>query len=370
MDNSSHMIIVSILEARNIFKENYKCKDYVLVEARFNNESLLSDRIPLVSANPELLTELCWELDRKSLSILRKERKPIKLQCFLENEDQSEKELVGHIVLDLREAQESDEPQFFWRPLLHSKCKGPSRSRPELLLCLQFLKEEEYDKNAVPNDDNDGENADNYVSSDFYTNDSVSTNKGPHKGLVELNHLDNDDLEMDINVCFKDGSIHIWDSKSSSNNSQKQNHTLSIVILKSSNLHKLLKLPAKLKEVILFHFKVNVFGISLRGNDFTDLRTDQARNENIRFYLTIDHLSTLKSYLQIHSLEIQLCDNKNKVLGFTTINIAKVVSNELQKSNISSSFQVGHSSIFNVSQAIIFYYFYRYYYSCCQMTDP
>lgn len=359
MDNQAHMIIVSILEARNIFKENYKCQDYILVEARFNNESLFSDRVPLTSNHPELLTELCWELDRKSLAILRKERKPIKLQCFLQNEYENEKELVGHIVLDLREAQETDEPAFSWRPLLHSKHKGSSRCRPELLLCLQFVKEDAVNDESKKNSDVDHEDS---VASMPY-GASGNTLIGKKTSFAESNFQDNDDhLEMDINVRFKDNSIHIWDSKNAKNMPARK-FALSVVILKSSNLNKLLKLPAKLKEVILFHFKLNAFGILLRGNDFTDLRNEKARNENIQFYLTIDHLSTLKSYLEIHSLEVQLCDNKNRVLGFSTINIAKVVGNDLQKSCISSSFQVGdcflsimhvkHSKLFLIISAVV-----------------
>lgn len=363
----SHMIIVSILEARNVFKDNYKDKDYLSVEARFNNESLLSDRKLVTSPSVELLTELCWELDRKSMQSLRKERKPIKLYCFLENEDQSEKQQIGYIVLDLREAQESHEPRFTWRPLLQSKYRGLSTNRPQLLVCLQFIKEGEDHPlpssralDSVPDSNVRNHNYANKQENGLERAASVSQHSRPTsmhaKSSTEVlngfgsgqKQIQNDanDLEADINVRFVDGALHIWDSKRS--NACENKFSLFIIILKSSHLYKLIKLPAKLREVILFHFKIDLFGITLRSNDFTDLRSDGLPDqENLYFQLIIDHISTLHTYLQIYSLELQLCDNKDRVLGFTSINIAKIANQDfeansttLKEPKINGSFQV------------------------------
>ncbi|XP_074592934.1 centrosomal protein of 120 kDa-like isoform X2 [Brevipalpus obovatus] len=366
--SDSHMIIVSILEARNVFKDNYKCNDYLLVEARFNNESLLSDRKLVTSPSVELLTELCWELDRKSMQSLRKERKPIKLYCFLENEDQSEKQQIGYIVLDLREAQESHEPRFTWRPLLQSKYRGLSTNRPQLLVCLQFIKEGEGDhplpsSRALDSISDQGAHNHNFANKQenglerpaFLSQHSRPTSMHAKSSTEVLNgfqgvqkQIQNDanDLEADINVRFVDGVLHIYDSKRS--NDCENKFSLFIIILKSSHLYKLIKLPAKLREVILFHFKIDLFGITLQSNEFTDLRSDGLRDqENLSFQLIIDHISTLHTYLQIYSLELQLCDNKNRVLGFTSINIAKIANQDfeansktLKEPKISGSFQL------------------------------
>ena len=114
-------------------------KSCICLEARCNKEILTSDRIALKQTNPEISTELCWELDRKCLHMFRIERQPIKLQCFALESDNVEKNFLGYIVLDMKGAQEGEEPKFEWKPLLSSKYKGPSSERPpELCLALRL----------------------------------------------------------------------------------------------------------------------------------------------------------------------------------------------------------------------------------------
>uniref|UniRef100_A0A8C4N8D2 Centrosomal protein 120 n=1 Tax=Eptatretus burgeri TaxID=7764 RepID=A0A8C4N8D2_EPTBU len=104
---------------------------HLVLEAKFDGESLSTDPVEH-SNNPEIATELAWELDRKALHQHRLQRTPIKLQCFAVDVASSAKEYIGYVVLDLRPAQEKPTPSR-WFPLLRSKY---SKTHPELRIAL------------------------------------------------------------------------------------------------------------------------------------------------------------------------------------------------------------------------------------------
>ncbi|XP_078253137.1 centrosomal protein of 120 kDa [Rhinoraja longicauda] len=118
------LIVVSILEGR-YFPKRHRHK--IVVEARFDGELLATDPVDHKS-QPDFVTELAWELDRRSLYQHRLQRTPIKLYCYAIDSFSSAKESVGYIILDLRSVQEGKQV-LKWYSLLSSKY---TKSKPEI----------------------------------------------------------------------------------------------------------------------------------------------------------------------------------------------------------------------------------------------
>lgn len=76
----------------------------IYLQCRFNNEILTTDPVDF-STDPIWDTELAWEMDGKTLRYLRTQRAMLKLQCFSLSSN-NQRELVGYIMLDLRQAQD------------------------------------------------------------------------------------------------------------------------------------------------------------------------------------------------------------------------------------------------------------------------
>ncbi|XP_078422984.1 centrosomal protein of 120 kDa isoform X2 [Cetorhinus maximus] len=118
------LIVVSVLEGRH-FPKRHRHK--IVVEARFDGELLATDPVDHKS-QPDFVTELAWELDRRSLYQHRLQRTPIKLYCYAIDSLSLAKESVGYIILDLRSVQETKQTPK-WYPLLSSKY---TKSKPEI----------------------------------------------------------------------------------------------------------------------------------------------------------------------------------------------------------------------------------------------
>ncbi|XP_038660934.1 centrosomal protein of 120 kDa isoform X1 [Scyliorhinus canicula] len=118
------LIVVSVLEGRH-FPKRHRHK--IVVEARFDGELLATDPVDHKS-QPDFVTELAWELDRRSLYQHRLQRTPIKLFCYAIDSLSLAKESVGYIILDLRSVQETKQTSK-WYPLLSSKY---TKSKPEI----------------------------------------------------------------------------------------------------------------------------------------------------------------------------------------------------------------------------------------------
>ncbi|XP_067886022.1 centrosomal protein of 120 kDa isoform X2 [Heterodontus francisci] len=118
------LIVVSILEGRH-FPKRHRHK--IVVEAGFDGELLATDPVDHKS-QPEFVTELAWELDKRSLYQHRLQRTPIKLYCYAIDSLSLAKESVGYIILDLRSVQETQQTPK-WYPLLSSKY---TKSKPEI----------------------------------------------------------------------------------------------------------------------------------------------------------------------------------------------------------------------------------------------
>ncbi|XP_078070712.1 centrosomal protein of 120 kDa isoform X1 [Mustelus asterias] len=122
------LIVVSVLEGRH-FPKRHRHK--IVVEARFDGELLATDPVDHKS-QPDFVTELAWELDRRSLYQHRLQRTPIKLYCYAIDSLSSAKESVGYIILDLRSVQEAKQTPK-WYPLLSSKY---TKSKPEIKIAI------------------------------------------------------------------------------------------------------------------------------------------------------------------------------------------------------------------------------------------
>nr|XP_020450881.1 centrosomal protein of 120 kDa isoform X1 [Monopterus albus] len=122
------LIVLSILEGRHF----PKCPRLsLMVQASFDGEQLATDPVEH-REQPQFITELAWELDRRTLHQHRLQRTPIKLQCFAVDSVNKKRESVGYLVLDLRSVQEvKQEPR--WYPLLSSKY---TKQKPALLLAM------------------------------------------------------------------------------------------------------------------------------------------------------------------------------------------------------------------------------------------
>jgi rubrerythrin len=169
MDSQKYLVIITLIDGQNFtVPSGDRIEASIFAEARFGNESVLrSDPIKLTNSNPEFLTELVWQLDKKSLHRLRVERKAIKLQVFMRTKeckkamrssytgskgakddnisDETQKvELIGYTILDLRSAPQIEQPnQFRWCPLLNPKFRRSSYNRPEIQLAVTLNRIEE-----------------------------------------------------------------------------------------------------------------------------------------------------------------------------------------------------------------------------------
>ncbi|XP_020392348.1 centrosomal protein of 120 kDa-like, partial [Rhincodon typus] len=124
------LIVVSVLEGRH-FPKRHRHK--IVVEARFDGELLATDPVEHKS-QPEFVTELAWELDRRSLYQHRLQRTPIKLYCYAVDSLSLAKESVGYIILDLRSVQETKQTPK-WYPLLSSKY---TKNKPEIKIGIML----------------------------------------------------------------------------------------------------------------------------------------------------------------------------------------------------------------------------------------
>ncbi|XP_060737257.1 centrosomal protein of 120 kDa isoform X1 [Tachysurus vachellii] len=122
------LIVVSILEGRQFPKRQQQT---LVVQAKFDGEQLETDPVEH-KEQPQFCTELAWELDRRTLHQHRLQRTPIKLQCYAIDSNNSSRECVGYIVIDLRSVQEVKQPPK-WYSLLSSKY---TKLKPSLLLSL------------------------------------------------------------------------------------------------------------------------------------------------------------------------------------------------------------------------------------------
>lgn len=424
------MIIITLVEGQNFTVPEGapdKVEATVFAEARFDNESILrSDPIKLVNSNPEFVTELAWQLDKRSLHQLKVERRAIKLQIFVQtrekrrapkappvnNIDQHQAaivtrgqqmetmsalanndsqcsptnkiELIGYTVIDIRTAQESEQPRYQWLPLLNPKFRKSSYNRPEIQLALSLNRIDENGTTAtatgtignqaikltpeqVPNDSD--------LSSDFssitnnltgyqdMTPTGPSSSRSPTNGLrsdddltgaksclyrtclddsvpgepsatgdftAKTSHDQDEIIENDIQIIHKDNNLFIYDTKDPKKftiGDCKERYKVTITIPFHSDLDLLIRTAktSSSRERDCYYFSVNLFGTTLRSEQFDKLTT--VETNELQFNIVTTDYSVLATYFSLNScLVIKLHQSSGASIGLTTIHLDQLCS--------------------------------------------
>ncbi|XP_065572997.1 centrosomal protein of 120 kDa-like isoform X2 [Artemia franciscana] len=127
------LLILRVCQANNVLLHKGQT---LIIEAKFNGESLASDPIP-GSIHADVNTELAWSVSRKELHDLRLQKAPIKVELYATSS--SQKKLLGYCILDPRTAEVGATDQK-WHKMIGSK----HADKPVLLLlCLALEIDEE-----------------------------------------------------------------------------------------------------------------------------------------------------------------------------------------------------------------------------------
>ncbi|CAG2109420.1 unnamed protein product, partial [Medioppia subpectinata] len=300
---------------------------YVIIEARFNDTVLTSDAILITTSDPELKTELCFQVDRRQLHLFRIQRKPIKLQAFVVNSDSMDRQLIGYAVIDLRNAKNySFQPKYEWKTLLNPKYKGSSSRRPQISIALLINR---LDDNQL--EDNINQEIDRQLIGDNESIESISSKKSSSSASGFEHNLGFDsefnnesDVENDIKIRFKDGFHHIWDEKHFSESDCNLNYNFSVTIAFGENLSKLLVNSQQTQTLKPFHFRYSFLGTTVKTKPFHDINSCDSEIERMAFNILTTDRNTLSVYFQLHqTIEIQFCDHFDMLLGFVAISLSQ-----------------------------------------------
>lgn len=377
MDNQKYLVIITLIDGQNFTVPSGapdKIEATVFAEARFGNESVLrSAPIKLVNSNPEFITELAWQLDKKSLHQLRVERKAIKLQVFMQtkerkkatrlsdtssnsaNDNKSDEtnniELIGYTILDLRSAQEIEQPNHFkWCPLLNPKFRKSSYNRPEIQLAITLNR---LDEETNRDDSNqfssicslpDGEQANEsleFVSTQSesrehnYNNSTNGTSKLYTTCLdVTMNSesLGRDQIiDNDIIVRSLGGIVYVYDANSQKSSLEDCNekYRLIIRIPFSTGLDALV---GEDQQGANHYFSINLF-----GSTFKTPNLDKAKEMIINIMTT--HPAALATYFELNSdLDLRFHRASGEMLGLSTIQLNQLCTLDLKCRSIEGIF--------------------------------
>lgn len=110
-------------------------KAHIYLQCRFNAEILTTDPVEHL-AQPVWDTAFSWTVSPKLLSQLRSQRTHLKLSCYSLNEDNSSREIIGYVMLDLRSP-----TQHVWLPLVNTR---NSAFRPEILVDFRISNPQDH----------------------------------------------------------------------------------------------------------------------------------------------------------------------------------------------------------------------------------
>lgn len=377
MDSPKYFIIITLVEGQNFAVPDGapdKIEATVFAEARFGNESILrSDPIKLVNSNPEFVTELAWQLDKKSLHQLRVERRAIKLQVFMQTRDkkrfrQSESraghhgsddtesnriELIGYTIIDIRSAQERESPKFQWLPLLNPKFRKPSYNRPEIQLALTLSRIEEgncsKDDSELPADTTilisntvngltDSQSS-RYESAETNGLDNLNDSNQLYRTCLDVtsDHIErNEIIDNDIQIHSRGGRFYVYDAHDPEKftiDDCNEAYRITISIPFNSDLESLSQGFAE-----NYHFSAVLFGSQLRTETFEKLSNVGTKEIVINIYTT--YPSILATYFDLNpSFIIKLYqDNSGHVLGIATVQIDQLCSIDARRRSIEGIF--------------------------------
>lgn len=383
MESPKYLIIITLIDGQNFTVPDGapdKIEATFYAEARFGNESILkSDPIKLTSSNPEFVTELAWQLDKRSLHQLRVERRVIKLQVFVETREKKKInrqkddqtydhhpndtspthkiELIGYTVLDIRSAQETKQPKFTWLPLLNPKFRKSSYNRPEVQLALTLTRLDE--ENSAENCDSNSFQANglqvmshqNHLESLEFQSESFISDCGSsmddsrlYKTCLDFTvdssrdtAVEKDEIiENDIKILSKEGSIYIYDTQSENKSRIEdcvERYKITVTIPFNSELDSLVKEPAD-----RYYFSVVLFGTTVKSEYFIELTSVETKE--VYFDVRTTHSSILKTYFELNSnLVIKLYQaNCGEALGLATVQIDQLCSVDAKRRSLEGIF--------------------------------
>lgn len=394
MESPKYLIIITLIDGQNFTVPDGaldKIEASVFAEARFGNESILkSDPIKLTNSNPEFVTELAWQLDKKSLHQLRVERKSIKLQIFMQTKERvkgirqqnnthltkatnglqtndsssnNKVELIGYTIIDIRSAQDREPPKYQWLPLLNPKFRKPLYNRPEIQLAVTLSRiNENIDDQASPSTSSCTktdlrkkliECSDWQSSSHESEQESLTDDKLYRTCLdftINSDQVERDEIiENDINIISKDELFFMFDKRNPEKSTIEdcdERYKITVTIPFTSNLETLVK-PAKGD----YYFSVSFLGSIKRTNFFDELTSVETKE--VEFEVCTTHLSILTTYFRLNSnLDIKLHKNSGESIGVATIQLDQLCSFDTKRRSIEGIFALQSMQDHDIPSAI------------------
>lgn len=359
MESPKYLIIVTLIDGQNFALPDgapEKIEATVFAEARFGNESILkSDPIKLTNSNPEFVTELAWQLEKKTLHQLKVERKAIKLQIFMQTKEKKKRqlnepsatngiehtdanstnkvELIGYTVIDIRSAQETEQPKFQWVPLLNPKFKKSVYNRPEIQIALTLNRiDDDVDihkpLNTLEVRKEDCSGSVHSESNETYYAGELEENSKLYKTCLDFTlspeEAQKDEIiENDIVIRSVQGQVYIYDQHNTDNpniDSCRERYKITITIPFSSELDYLINNDDKSN-----YFEASLFGSSKRTDLFG--ASGGTDTKEIEFLVNTTHSNVLTTYFELNSdLIIKLHNNYGETLGVASIQLDQLCS--------------------------------------------
>ncbi|OTF74985.1 DUF3668 domain-containing protein [Euroglyphus maynei] len=326
-------ILISISLGDNFpLKDDYllkECKTNAVLEAKFNDELLISDPIEIDSANPELATELGFRINRKDFHQFRTERKSIKLQCFVEYSTQptEERHFIGYVVLHLRDAQDyTTQPKYKWIVLLNPKYKGSSNKRPQLYLSLMVNKNENETNTDLSNSTSMELSM---MESSQINQFSRSIKKEGKSYFLDSVMMSYNDFDTNLAIEITNNCVYIWNKNICDKDDCQQIFTIHIHMNRPKNLFNLLSndpQSSTINQRQQYFFRYVLFGKQIKTDSFADIHNCQdfhphKYSVNLRTF----NKDMLQEYFESYpTVEIQFCSADNELIGFVTINLLKL----------------------------------------------
>lgn len=368
MESQKYLVIVTLIDGQNFTVPDGapdKIDATVFAEARFGNESILrSDPIKLVNSNPEFVTELAWQLDKKSLHQLRVERKSIKLQVFMQTCEKKRKtnchsseltngqtkganethkvELIGYTILDIRSAQQREHPKFQWLPLLNPKFRKSSYNRPEIQLAIILSRSDDDSRDdpiqfpsvsSLPDQGSQNKSLEciNDQNNDIngHTEKENTSDTRLYTTCLDISNQNSVDIEKDeiidndIVIRSKDRIFYVYDTSHPHKSSLEdcdERYKLTITIPFSSGLGNLVR-----EKQGKYFFSVNLFGATFRTRYFDGLNGTDSKEIQVNVRTT--HAGVLATYFELYAnLDINLYKISGESLGMATLQLNQLCS--------------------------------------------
>lgn len=395
MESPKYLIIITLIDGQNFTVPDGaldKIEASVFAEARFGNESILkSDPIKLTNSNPEFVTELAWQLDKKSLHQLRVERKSIKLQIFMQTKERvkgsrqqnnngqsivvtnglqttdsnstNKVELIGYTIIDIRSAQEREQPKFQWLPLLNPKFRKPLYNRPEIQLAVYLSRiNENPDEEASPSTSTCVKadlrkkliECSEWQSSSHESEQESLNDDKLYKTCLDFtmnsDQVEKDEIiENDINIISKDGRFYMYDKRNPEKSTIEdcdERYTITVTMPFMSNLETLVK---EIKGS--YYFSVSFLGSIKRTNCFEELTSVDTKE--VEFEVRTTDSSVLSTYFGLNSnLDIKLHKSSGESVGIATIQLDQLCSFDTKRRSIEGIFAIQSMQDHDIPSAI------------------